>query len=475
MNLPGHNYAGPFNKLNNGPAGNALDAFSREHDYEYDDIGPRAYFEYTEGDEKLFQRAKRYKATGFADSITKYTTLGYFFAKKHTLRKHLDKHRNDPRYENTRRRKHRILDVQVYGPDLPNNVPRVSKRTNSALSRVSGKNKRRKFRSSKIYLRTMAGRTRGYSSKRRYPWRRRRYFRRRVRPRLYRRRRYYRRGMNKFSFRRFQYYLARAGGQKQYSRQESKHMDITAYTYKMAYHNFPVMYSPYVMDLMRGSFTLSGGGEGDNYRYHVLNCRQWLTGQNNSNVNTEVTVYYCYPKQLIPKDSNLGWDFWSNLDTLEGNIRWASYFYGVCANELGDFAQDSWENDPTRYRMWNKYIKVYGKRKWLLKPGDCFRTGMFRKKTYVLDTTYTPVHNVLALKGISRFMFVTIRGMPVHDDTNHTLVNTGWASCDFIYNERYTCTFTGSAQDDFARSTASLATVTDADVFNDAVKQEMEE
>ncbi|GLE06871.1 hypothetical protein PINS_up016540 [Pythium insidiosum] len=55
LTLPGYNYLGPFNSLDNGEPTNQSDAAARDHDREYGRIGKRAYFFYNEADEKFMR------------------------------------------------------------------------------------------------------------------------------------------------------------------------------------------------------------------------------------------------------------------------------------------------------------------------------------------------------------------------------------------------------------------------------------
>ena len=56
--LPGYNYCGPFNKLNNGEPTNPTDAACKRHDEAYAELGNSAYFYFNEADEKLLEEIK---------------------------------------------------------------------------------------------------------------------------------------------------------------------------------------------------------------------------------------------------------------------------------------------------------------------------------------------------------------------------------------------------------------------------------
>lgn len=55
LTLPGYNYLGPFNSLDNGEPTNASDQAAKEHDEEYGRMGARAYFLFNDADEKFIR------------------------------------------------------------------------------------------------------------------------------------------------------------------------------------------------------------------------------------------------------------------------------------------------------------------------------------------------------------------------------------------------------------------------------------
>jgi hypothetical protein len=80
--LPGYNYMGPGNSLENGPPTSADDAIAREHDYGYQkllDEGENPYWNFNEADEKAL--------ANWGNSFGGLVAKGVFTAKKH-LAKH---------------------------------------------------------------------------------------------------------------------------------------------------------------------------------------------------------------------------------------------------------------------------------------------------------------------------------------------------------------------------------------------------
>lgn len=76
LTLPGYNYCGPFNSLDNGPPTNGADAACKEHDEAYNKLGKRAYFYYNDADEELLKKLKT--ESGFGSRIGS----AFFNAKK---------------------------------------------------------------------------------------------------------------------------------------------------------------------------------------------------------------------------------------------------------------------------------------------------------------------------------------------------------------------------------------------------------
>lgn len=64
LTLPGYNYLGPFNDVDDTPPTNKTDAAARKHDIEYSKLGKRAYYTYSKADEDFLNEIKDHKGVG---------------------------------------------------------------------------------------------------------------------------------------------------------------------------------------------------------------------------------------------------------------------------------------------------------------------------------------------------------------------------------------------------------------------------
>jgi hypothetical protein len=86
--VPGYNYCGPLNSLDNGPPTNSLDQKCQEHDFDYWDIeqdGTNPYFEFNLADEKFLEAIEG--ETGPTAELAKAYFKGKKYVSKHKSKK----------------------------------------------------------------------------------------------------------------------------------------------------------------------------------------------------------------------------------------------------------------------------------------------------------------------------------------------------------------------------------------------------
>lgn len=64
LTLPGYNYLGPFNDVDDTPPTNATDAAARRHDIAYSALGKRAYYTYSKADEDFLKEIEDHEGIG---------------------------------------------------------------------------------------------------------------------------------------------------------------------------------------------------------------------------------------------------------------------------------------------------------------------------------------------------------------------------------------------------------------------------
>jgi len=398
MNLPGYNYCGPFNSLNNGQPTNVLDEKCMVHDIAYNAYGKGAYFKFIPADAVLVREAGL-----IAEDEKTHPVI-----------------RRDARLvRRVFQRKEKLLSSRSKRSrealNLPTNVPRKKRR--------------------------ITWKTESFGNLMRYA--RKRTLRRRLRPRVRRYRRY-RRRINKR-------YISRSSGSKKYTRRavssyltaaralQGKRLWTNNGVFQLivgtagnqVYANTPQILDPSLLvtalEMLFGA-TRAGGtaiSTSTLRKYYINRFSVELTGTNNSLDHAEVTVFYCRPRRSIPRDNNTGMDFWDTTNANDaGYMSWPSYFYGQALQYSDTIYGEAGTSTnmpsaskahlyPYELPVWNKFINIYKVKKFFLKPGQVFRVKQKTNKMATFNPALDGTVNYMAHRK-NKFMLVFLRGLPIH-------------------------------------------------------------